>query len=52
MTTTAHASRRPRSTRSSSRRRPEQLWDAITKPEFIGPYFHGAGITPRPDGGR
>ena len=28
---------------------PEQIWDAITKPEFTAQYFHGARIeiTPR-----
>ena len=24
---------------------PEQIWDAITKPEFTARYFHGARIT-------
>ena len=24
--------------------RPEQIWDAITKPEFIAKYFHGAHV--------
>ena len=28
---------------------PEQLWDAITKPEFTARYFHGARITVTPD---
>jgi uncharacterized protein YndB with AHSA1/START domain len=30
---------------------PEQIWDAITKPEFTGRYFHGAVIEVR-DGRR
>ena len=28
---------------------PEQIWDAITKPEFTARYFHGARITVTPD---
>jgi uncharacterized protein YndB with AHSA1/START domain len=28
---------------------PEQIWDAITKPEFTRRYFHGAAITVTPD---
>jgi len=28
---------------------PEQLWAAITKPEFTARYFHGARITVTPD---
>ena len=31
---------------------PEQIWDAITKPEFTARYFHGARITVVPDGYR
>ena len=42
--TTMHRARRRRSTRCSSRRRPEAIWDAITKPEFTTRYFHGARI--------
>ena len=28
---------------------PEQIWDAITKPEWTARYFHGARITVVPD---
>ncbi len=28
---------------------PEQIWDAITKPEFTRRYFHGASITVTPE---
>ena len=28
---------------------PEQIWDAITKPEWSARYFHGARITVTPD---
>jgi uncharacterized protein YndB with AHSA1/START domain len=28
---------------------PEQIWDAITKPEWTARYFHGARITVTPD---
>ena len=28
---------------------PEQIWDAITKPEWTARYFHGAIITVTPD---
>ena len=28
---------------------PEQIWDAITKPEFTQQYFHGARISVVPD---
>ena len=28
---------------------PEQIWDAITTPEFTARYFHGARITVTPD---
>jgi uncharacterized protein YndB with AHSA1/START domain len=28
---------------------PDQIWDAITKPEFTEKYFHGARITVTPD---
>ena len=28
---------------------PEQIWDAITTPEFTAQYFHGARITVTPD---
>ena len=28
---------------------PEEIWDAITKPEFTARYFHGARITVTPD---
>jgi len=28
---------------------PEQIWDAITKPEFTQKYFHGARISVTPD---
>ena len=31
---------------------PEQIWDAITRPEFTEKYFHGARITAAPDGYR
>jgi uncharacterized protein YndB with AHSA1/START domain len=31
---------------------PEQIWDAITKPEFTSRYFHGARISVGPDGYR
>jgi uncharacterized protein YndB with AHSA1/START domain len=29
---------------------PEQIWDAITKPEFTAQYFYGARITSTADG--
>jgi uncharacterized protein YndB with AHSA1/START domain len=29
---------------------PQQIWDAITLPEFTRRYFHGAAITITPDG--
>ncbi len=29
---------------------PEQIWDAITRPEWTARYFHGARITVTPDG--
>ena len=41
MTTMTETDRR-RSTRCSSGRRPEAIWDAITKPEFTERYFYGA----------
>ena len=28
---------------------PEQVWDAITKPEFTHKYFHGSYVTVTPD---
>ena len=28
---------------------PEQIWDAITKPEFTAQYFYGARITVTPE---
>ena len=31
---------------------PEQIWEAITTPEFTRRYFHGARITVTPDGYR
>jgi uncharacterized protein YndB with AHSA1/START domain len=31
---------------------PEQIWDAITKPEWTARYFHGARITVVPEGYR
>ena len=31
---------------------PEEIWDAITKPEFTERYFYGARITNAPDGHR
>ncbi|HTR33882.1 MAG TPA: SRPBCC family protein [Gaiellaceae bacterium] len=31
---------------------PEQIWDAITKPEWTARYFYGAQITVVPDGYR
>ncbi|HZQ81720.1 MAG TPA: SRPBCC domain-containing protein [Gaiellaceae bacterium] len=33
----------------SIRSTPEQIWDAITKPEWTAQYFHGARITVVPD---
>ena len=31
---------------------PEEIWEAITKPEFTERYFHGARISATPDGYR
>jgi uncharacterized protein YndB with AHSA1/START domain len=31
---------------------PERIWEAITTPEFMQGYFHGARITVQPDGYR
>ena len=40
---------RRRCTASSSRRPPQEIWDALTLPEFSRRYFHGAAITMTPD---
>ena len=49
-TTTTTATRyRRRSTSCSSRRRPEAIWEAITKPEFTERYFYGMRIETTPE---
>jgi uncharacterized protein YndB with AHSA1/START domain len=52
MTTTTETAQTTQVYRVFIKATPEQIWDAITKPEFTQQYFHGARITVVPDGYR
>ena len=52
MTTTTETAQTTQVYRVFIKATPQQIWDAITKPEFTQQYFHGARITVVPDGYR